>query len=64
MKKYDTDEIVGEYWNTGDASRQTGYNQKTIQQQCKLGKPKVKRNDYYFEKRDKCEQTIENSKDE
>ena len=64
MKKYDTDEIVGEYWNTNEASRQTGYNPKTISQQCNKGKPKVKRSEYYYEKRDKCEQTIESSKDE
>lgn len=40
---YQTDEEIGRYWNTFDASRKTGINAKTIGQQCNNGwKPKTK----------------------
>lgn len=40
---YFTDEELGRYWNTFEASRQTGINSKTISQQCNNGwKPKTK----------------------
>ena len=45
-----TDEELGRYWNTWEASRQTGISSKTIRQQCNNGwKPKKKpKNGTYF----------------
>ena len=47
---YYTDKEIGRYWNTFEASRKTGINSKTIQQQCNNGfKPKNKtKSGYYF----------------
>lgn len=49
MYEYDTDVLTNVFYNIGDASRKTGYNSKTISQQCcNNRKPKNKFNDYYF----------------
>jgi len=50
---YDTDIELGRYWNTWEASRQTGIYSKTINQQCNNGwKPKTrtKSNTYFLYK--------------
>ena len=44
-----TDEEIGRYWNTFEASRQTKINYRTIQTQCKNNKkPKWSKSDCYF----------------
>lgn len=44
-----TDEEIGRYWNTFEASRQTKVNYKTIQTQCKNNKkPNWSKSGYYF----------------
>jgi len=46
---FDTDEEVGRYWNTFEASRKTGVRSKTIQQQCHNDvKPKWTKAGMYF----------------
>lgn len=51
MFDYDTDELINIFFNTGEASRVSGYNSKTISEQCcRDVKPKNKFNDYYFKR--------------
>lgn len=64
---YDTDKLINTFINTGDASRQTGVNYKTILYHLSLdSKPKYKCRKTYFKyifnnsKLDKGEETIEN----
>ncbi len=58
---YDTEEIINTFVNFSQASVKTGVPAKTINQQCKVGKPQIKYRDFYFKyiDIDKCEQTIE-----
>lgn len=63
---YETDEEMGRFYNTWDASRRTGINSKTIQQQCNnRSKPKYKtKSGTYFmyidpNNSNKCVETIE-----
>lgn len=49
MYAFDTDELEQVFYNTSDASKQTGVSDKTIMKQCRTGrKPKVRRSDHYF----------------
>lgn len=62
-----TDELVDTYVNSGDASRSTGVNEKCIRYDLKNGKPKhnFSRNVYFrYIVNNKCEETIENLRDE
>ena len=46
---FNTDEELGRYWNTFEASRQTNVNSKVIQTQCQNNvKPKWTKSGYYF----------------
>ena len=50
MYDYDTDQLIDTFINTGDASRKTGVNSKTICCQCNCNhKPKIKHSDVYFQ---------------
>lgn len=63
MFNYDTDTLLQTFIDSGDASRKTNKNSKTILQQCQLGKPKHKFSNVYFKfLTSKCEQTIEHPK--
>ena len=62
MFDYNTDRLINQFINIGQASKQTGIPDSTISSQCKNGKPKymtVSR--YYFKpiNNNKCEETIE-----
>lgn len=60
---YDTDKLVDVFINQGDAARKTNTCDKVISTQLKKGKPKTKRQNYYFAYlTNKCEQTIESKK--
>lgn len=50
MYNFDTDELIKTYITMGQASKETCYDESTIQHQCKYGKPKRKFSDYYFKK--------------
>lgn len=45
---YETDRLIGTYYNIGSASKLTNICEKTINQQCHNGKPKHKFSDTYF----------------
>ena len=63
MFYYDSDILVETFINISNAANETGYNEKTVSQQCNNGKPKHKFSNYYFKYiNSKCEQTIENEK--
>ena len=61
MFDYDTDNLIKTFYNSGDASLQTGISDSTILTQCKNGKPSRKLSNVYFKKisNNKCEETIE-----
>lgn len=61
MFDYDTDNLIKTFYNSGDASLQTGISDSTILAQCKNGKPSRKFLNVYFKKisNNKCEETIE-----
>ena len=50
MFDYNTDTLIKKYFNIGDASRDSGYNSKTISQHCKSGKPRYKTFECYFQR--------------
>ena len=59
-----TDKLLGTYFSPANAAKETGYNEKTIGQQLRLGrKPKGKskqcKDAYFMFLVDKCEQTTE-----
>lgn len=57
---YDTDCLLRTFFNMSDAAMQMGFNLRTVNQQCSVGKPKRKHSDIYFAYLDsKCESTIE-----
>ena len=58
MFEYDTDKLVEQFFNIGEAARQTGYSEKTISSQCLKSKPKNKRSDYYFKRIIKGESNV------
>ena len=63
MFDYNTDTLLQSFIDSGNASRKTRQNSRTILQQCHLGKPKHKFSDVYFKfLTSKCEQTIEHQK--
>lgn len=61
MFDFDTDKLLETFVNYGQAALKTGFNYKTIGDQCKKGrKPFIKNFDVYFMNiNSKCEQTIE-----
>lgn len=60
---YDSDRLLKTYFSKADAARQTNTNEKTVGQQCNVGKPKHKfSNTYFAYVKDKCESTIEQPK--
>lgn len=62
LYKYDTDELIKLFINASQAAAQTNSNERTVAQQCQIGKPKHKFNEYYFGYvNSKCEQTIESN---
>lgn len=63
-----TDKLLGTYFSPANASKETGYNEKTIGQQLKLGRKqkgtsKQCKNVYFMFLVDKCEQTTETFKE-
>lgn len=62
MFDYDSDRLLDTFISPAMASKKTGIKEKTIGQQCHLGKPKHKFSDLYFGYvNNKCESTIENN---
>lgn len=61
MFDYDTDKLIKVFYNSGNASSQTGISDSTILRQCQNGKPKRKFSPVYFKiiNNNKCEETIE-----
>ena len=61
MFDYNTDRLLKTFYSIANASKETGVCIKTISEQVKKGKPKLKYSNQYFKQlTSKCEQTIEN----
>lgn len=60
MFDYNTDRLLKTFYSIANASKETGICEKTISEQVKKGKPKLKYSNQYFKQlTSKCEQTIE-----